>query len=168
MRSRGVVDQEEMVVVGIAVRTCNRDEEQQDTSKIPGLWAQFFGQQVTEKVSHKAGEGHTLELYTDYDGDEHDAYTVVLGFRVTSAGDHSRDLVVRTIPAGKYAVFTSERGSVAHVVRQAWREIWSLDAEQLGGSRTFIADYEVFDERSNDPEDAEVDIFVAVDGSGSR
>lgn len=42
-------------------------------------------------------------------------------------------------------------------VYNEWVKIWNSELE-----RTFTADFEVYDERSQNPENAEVDIFVAV------
>ena len=47
-------------------------------------------------------------------------------------------------------------------ISEAWKEIWQLQPSQLGGSRRFSADFEVYDERSLDPQNAEVDIYIAI------
>ena len=40
----------------------------------------------------------------------------------------------------------------------AWGQIWNADIK-----RSYTADYEVYGSRSGDAEDAEVDIFIAVE-----
>lgn len=43
------------------------------------------------------------------------------------------------------------------LVFEAWTKIWNSNID-----RKFSADFEVYDERAQDPENAEVDIFIAV------
>ena len=99
----------------------------------------------------------TIALYTDYESDEHGEYTFVLGVRADPGSAVPDGMVRKTVPAGKYAVFTSERGPLQKVVFETWKRIWS----ELP-SRSFIADFEVYDQRAADPGDAVVDIYVGV------
>ena len=55
-------------------------------------------------------------------------------------------------------VFTTERGPVQKVVVEAWIKIWQMTEHE----RSFVADYEVYDERVADPENTIVDIYVGV------
>jgi len=66
-------------------------------------------------------------------------------------------MVLKTVPAGRYAVFTSERGPVQKVVIETWQRIWS----ELP-SRSFVADFEVYDRRAVDPANAVVEIYLGV------
>lgn len=43
------------------------------------------------------------------------------------------------------------------IVFEAWLEIWNLDIP-----RAYTADFEVYGEKTQNPADAEVDIFIAV------
>jgi predicted transcriptional regulator YdeE len=70
-------------------------------------------------------------------------------------------MVLRHVPAGKYAVVTSSRGPIAQVVPAAWKQIWDLeDRSQLG--RAYQSDFEVYDHRARDPQASQVDIYVGV------
>jgi predicted transcriptional regulator YdeE len=153
------VQRDEMTVVGVAARTSQRD----DSSKIGELWQRFFQEKVPDAIDEKAGEGHMLELYAEYAGDEHDEYTVMLGFEVPPAAAALDAFKTVTLPAATYVVFSSERGPLDKVIPEAWKEIWTMDSSQLGGERTFTGDFEIFDERSSDRENGVVDIFVAID-----
>jgi predicted transcriptional regulator YdeE len=135
------VDIEEFQVIGVAARTNNAREMTAD-GVIPKLWA--------------AGSG-TIALYTHYESDEHGEYTFVLGEKADPGGVVPGGMVVKTVPAGRYAVFTSDRGPVQRVVIETWKRIWS----ELP-SRSFVADFEVYDQRAADPDDAVVEIYVGV------
>ena len=136
-----IVEIEEFQVIGRAARTSNAREMSADGA-IPKLWAAGFG---------------TIALYTDYEGDEHGEYTFVLGGKGDSGSAVPEGMVLKTVPAGRYAVFTSERGPVQKVVVETWQRIWS----ELP-SRSFVADFEVYDQRAADPGDAVVEIYVGV------
>jgi predicted transcriptional regulator YdeE len=71
-------------------------------------------------------------------------------------------MTVKKVPAGRYAVFTSERGPVEKVVVEMWRRVWETPKNALGGDRTYRADFEVYDQRAQNPADAVVDLYVAV------
>lgn len=66
------------------------------------------------------------------------------------------------IPAGRYAVLTTAKGPVYQVVPEAWQHIWALSPAQLGGQRTFQSDYEVYDQRERDPQNAEVEVHIGL------
>ncbi|BCE14888.1 hypothetical protein RSC3_02244 [Bacillus paralicheniformis] len=43
---------------------------------------------------------------------------------------------------------------------ETWQEIWTWDEKNL---RTYTGDFEVYDEQAENPENAQVVIYVAVD-----
>lgn len=134
----------------MAARTSNAIEMTGEGA-IPQLWGQ-----VTPPVDGPIGP--IIALYTEYESDEHGEYTFVLGGKSSSARE---GVTVKTVPAGRYAVFTSERGPVQKVVVETWQRIWSElpSAKKL---RTYVADFEVYDQRAADPANAVVDIYVGV------
>jgi predicted transcriptional regulator YdeE len=134
---------DEFQVVGVAARTTNATEMTSD-GVIPKLWGQM--------ARHA-----DIALYTEYESDEHGAYTFVLGKKATLEGVVPDGSILKTVPAGRYAVFTSDRGPVQKVVVETWQRIWSAKT-----SRTFIADFEVYEERASDPANAVVEIYVGV------
>lgn len=164
MRNRRIETRSEMALVGIEARTTNEAEQQGgDSARIPGLWSTLFSTGVPDRVAHKSGAGELIEMYTDYANDETGEYTIFLGYEVERvADDLAADLVVRTVPAGRYLVFTSERGPVVPAVQEAWRRVWSSSPEELGAERSFVADFEVFGAGSKDFEDGEVDIYLSI------
>jgi len=71
-------------------------------------------------------------------------------------------MVIRKIPAGRYAMFTSEKGFVGKVVPETWSRIWALPKSAPGGNRAYLADFEIYDRRAADPQNAQVDIYVGI------
>jgi predicted transcriptional regulator YdeE len=73
-------------------------------------------------------------------------------------------MVVKAIAGGRFAVITSEKGPVERVVPQAWQRVWQLEKDaQLGGKSACLADFEVYDERSQNPQDGQVDIYIGLE-----
>jgi predicted transcriptional regulator YdeE len=138
---------EEFQVTGMEARTSNAIEMTGEGA-IPRLWG---------RVMPPVG-GPIIALYTEYESDEHGAYTFVLGGKRGSTSD---GVALKTVPAGRYAVFTSEPGPVEKVVIETWQRIWS-ELPSSSGLRSYIADFEVYDERAADPANAVVDIYVGV------
>lgn len=71
-------------------------------------------------------------------------------------------MVMNTVPAGRYAVFNSDRGPVAKVVVETWLRIWSYYQLPANGQRAYRADFELYDDRAADPNNAQVDIYIGV------
>ncbi len=53
------------------------------------------------------------------------------------------------------------KGKMPDCIAQTWKEIW--DSKM---ARAYLYDYEVYDERSQNLENAEVDIFIGVQKDG--
>jgi predicted transcriptional regulator YdeE len=140
------VEIEEFHVIGSAARTSNAKEMTEDGA-IPKLWAN----------PPRIPDSAIIALYTDYSSDEHGEYTFVLGGKAGTSQGVPDGMVRKTVPAGRYAVFTSERGPVRRVVVETWMRIWS----ELP-SRSYVADFEVHDERAADPGNAVIDIYLGV------
>ena len=71
-------------------------------------------------------------------------------------------MVARRVPAGRYAVFTSEKGPVEKIMVETWQRIWSVAKSAPGGDRAFQTDFEVYDQRAANPRDAQVDVYVGI------
>ena len=154
------VQQEGFTVVGIAVRTSNA-EQMTPERPIGKQWERLFKEGVLAAIPNKA-DGNIVALYTEYASDKDGEYTYVLGARVTKLESVPAGMVAKNVPAGRYAVFTSEKGPVQTVVVEMWRRVWATPKSELGGNRAYKADFEVYDQRAQNPADSVVDLYIAV------
>jgi len=154
------VQQDEFTVVGIAVRTSNA-EQMTPERPIGKQWERLFKEGVLAAIPNKA-DGNIVALYAEYASDKDGEYTYVLGARVTKVESVPAGMVVKNVPAGRYAVFTSEKGPVQKVVVEMWQKVWATPKSALGGDRTYKADFEVYDQRAKNPADSVVDLYVSV------
>jgi len=156
-----IVEEKEFSIVGIEVRTNNAREMTHD-GVIPKQWGQFVADGILDRIPNKV-DPTIYAVYTDYASDRNGDYTYVIGAKVTDALAIPPVMVARRVPAGKYAVVTSSKGPVQNVIPQAWQKIWSLENKsQLGGQRAYKADFEVYDQRSRDPQESQVDVYVGI------
>lgn len=149
-------------LVGITARTSNALEMNPSTAQIGLTMQRFFGEQMQNKIAHRKNPGRVFSIYTKYESDEHGAYTYFLGEEVESFDDIQLPLEKLEIPSQTYIKFTSDAGVMPSVVIDLWKSIWNMNPAELGGSRAFIADFEIYDERSHDPNRAVVDVFVGI------
>jgi predicted transcriptional regulator YdeE len=156
-----VVRQEAFTVIGIEVRTDNRTEAGPGGA-IPKLWQRFMQEGVAAKIPNKTDD-KIYALYSQYDSDYHGPYSYTIGMRVSASEKLPEGLVSRGVSAGDYAVVTTAIGPVWQVVPLAWKQIWSLeDSGTLGGVRAYATDFEIYDERAHDPQNAQVDICLGL------
>lgn len=158
MKQPEIVQKAAINIIGVTTRTRNQDEVSSRTARIPALWARF--QQVQEYIPNKANPNCILALYSDYESDEQGLYSETVGFEVTSLAHVPEGMVAKTAPASTYAVFTSPWGSLPDIVLATWQEIWTWQAAQ--GKRSFSGDFELYDQRSANPQHAQIDIYVAI------
>jgi predicted transcriptional regulator YdeE len=160
-----VVQQRGFTVVGIAARTSNAREATAD-GVIGKQWGRFMQEGLLAKIPNKT-DSAIVAVYTDYASDANGEYTYLLGARVKAdrvnlGHDVPAGMVAKKIPAGRYAVFTSEKGPAPKVVPATWKRIWETPKPQPGGDRAYGADFEVYDQRAADPENAQVDVYVGI------
>ena len=152
---REIILQPGALVVGIAGRTSNA-REMSGSGIIARQWERFIRENMIAQIPERI-DSAVVAVYTDYASDQEGEYTFVIGARVRANEEAPAGMVAKIVPAGRYAVFVSERGPVGNVVMKTWQRIWAA-----GIDRAYRADYEVYDERAGDPANALVEVRVGV------
>ena len=155
-----IIEEMGFTVVGISIRTSNA-KEMSGQAVIPQQWDRFMKEGLLNKIPNKV-DSNILAVYTDYESDPNGAYTFMIGAQVRSVDDLPPGMVSKQVPAGRYAVFVSEKGFVGKVVPQSWSRILALPKSSPGGNRAYRADFEVYDHRAADPQNAVVDVYVGI------
>lgn len=141
-------------IIGISVRTTN--EHGQAGTDIPGLWNKFMSQGVMKKIPNKVD--HTIYcVYTEYEKDHTKPYTTILGCKVESLKNIPDGLMGKTFEEGNYVKRTAKGNLNQGIVFDAWTKIWNANIP-----RAFTADFEVYGEKAQNSENAEVDLFIAT------
>lgn len=165
MMKKELITKPEIKLVGLSVRTNNKNEMDPSTSKIGKVIGQFFEEHIADKMTHRKNPGVMLSVYTEYESDEHGDYTYYFGEEVMTFDLVPDGMKVLLLPEAEYQKLTTPSGKMPEVVIHAWQEIWKMTPEELGGKRVYRADFEVYDERAHDPENTSVDIYIGVKSS---
>lgn len=155
----------EIKLVGISVITSNQNEQNPATAKIAATIQKYFSQGFAAKVLHHKAPGTYYSCYTNYPENFDIAtgnYTYFFGEEVLSFDDVAQGLETLLIPTQRYNKFTSESGQMPKICMDLWHKIWSMSDQELGATRAFIADYELYDARAVDPLNTTLDIFVGI------
>jgi predicted transcriptional regulator YdeE len=152
----------EIKLVGITARTSNVREMNPETAKIGATLQKFFGSGMQAQIFGRKNPGTVFAVYTNYESDEHGEYTYFLGEEVNDFENIQQGFETLTIHEQTYVKFTSDPGKMPAVCINMWQSIWKMKAADLGGERAYIADFEVYDERSQNPEHAVLDIYIGI------
>lgn len=148
------VKKEGFKIIGLKVRTTN--ENGQAAKDIPQLWGQFMSENSVEKIPNKI-DSSVLSLYTNYESDHTKQYDTIIGCKVSTLDNIPEGMFGEEFKESTYAQVNVKGDLNAGIVYNAWTEIWKKDLD-----RTFIADFEIYGEKAQNPADAEVEIFVGL------
>jgi predicted transcriptional regulator YdeE len=147
-------------VAGFLVRT-NNAAEASGESKIGPLWQRFMQEKLVDQIPNRADESFTV-VYSNYASDETGAYDYLLGARVASVDHLPAGMSWRRVEPATYAVLLTDKGQMPGVLQATWDRIWHMAPGDLGGKRAFITDYEIYDKRTADPQNAQVEIHIGL------
>ena len=147
------------LVIGIEIRTTNAKEATAD-GVIPRQWQKFFQEGIQGKIPNQIG-GNIYAVYSDYASDHNGEYDFLIGAMVKEGSVAPDGMAAKALPGGRFAVLTTNKGPLPKVVPQAWQRIFKLEDEKKL-HRTYKADFEVYDQRSRDPQNAQLDIYVGM------
>ena len=147
-------------VVGISGRT-NNANEMTAQGIIGKFWARLTQEDLLARIPNRA-DANIVAVYSDYASDHNGEYTYTLGAKVTRDLEIPKGMVATKVVAGRYAAFTSGRGTANKVVPEIWQKINSLPRGVPGGDRAYQSDFEVYDHRARNPQDAIVEVFVGI------
>ena len=144
-------------IIGIETRTTNsNNQSQQDLEK---LWGQFFSENIIEKMPNKVSN-NILTIYTDYKSDYTDEYTAIIGVPVSTLDVIPRGLIGREFEADSFRKFIA-KGKMPNAVLNTWIDIWRQENEL---NRKYSYDFEVYGQNSQNGENSEVEIYIAILG----
>ena len=141
-------------VIGISVRTTN--ENGQAAQDIPELWNNFMTNGIADKIPNKI-DNSLYCIYTDYEKDHTRPYTTILGCKVSSLQTIPDGMVGKNFEETTYTKIVAKGNILQGMVFNEWTKIWNSNL-----NRTFTADFELYGEKAQNPENAEVDIFIAI------
>lgn len=153
---------DEFYLIGIDCYTSNALEKDPLNGSIFPCIRRYFHEKLFEKILNRKNPGVTYCVYTEYEKDHTGMYTYFIGEKVNSIEDLPEGFKSLHIPSQRYAKFTAGPGSMPDVVAKPWQAIWVMTPEEIGGDRSYIADFEIYDERASDHNNIILDIYVGL------
>lgn len=154
----------ELKLADITTRTDNTQifEKDPSTNKVAATVQRYFHNGLAKKIKDKKKPVTTSCVYINYESDLNGDFTYFIGEEVNSFEEIGEEFETLTIPAQNYAKFTNQPGPMPNVCIDMWQNIWKMNAPDLGGERAYIADFEVYDERSSDHNNVTFDIHIGI------
>lgn len=140
--------------MGIEIRTTN--EGWQAARDIPPFWGRFYREGIQGFIPNQK-TGEVLGLYCEYEKDHTKPYTLVAGCEVTVAGATPKGLVVKKLPAAKYAVFEIS-GKFPDKLMEVWQWIWAGNLR-----RTYTGDFELYPLGFDPENNSDLLLYVAIE-----
>jgi predicted transcriptional regulator YdeE len=147
------VHRDAMLVVGVSVRTTN--ENWQVAEDLPPFWGTFWRENIPDQIQNKTN-GDVLGLYCEYEKDHTKAYSFVAGCEVNMVYDLPERMILKRVPAAKYAVFRIQ-GLFPAALMEVWNWIWEGHLD-----RTYTGDFEVYPVEFSSPENTDMLLYVAI------
>jgi predicted transcriptional regulator YdeE len=150
-----VAQVESFSVIGITVKTNNNDPVKL-SNDMQNLWNKFMSENIMNQIQGKI-DNNIYCIYTEYEGDYTKPYLALLGCKVDNLDAVPAGLIGKKFNSGSYTKYMAKGNLLQGIVYEKWKHIWNSDI-----ARTYIADFEVYGEKSQNLENAEVDIFIGV------
>jgi predicted transcriptional regulator YdeE len=146
---------ESFQLVGIALKKKTINVNGQSSIDCGNLWQEFEKRNISAQISN-GSEREIYAVYYDYDGDHTKPFSYFIGCKVSDNTEAPEGLDLLTIPESNYQEILA-KGKMPDCVADSWQLIWNADFP-----RAYQYDFEVYDNRSLDWQNAEVDIFLSV------
>ncbi len=121
--------------IGLSLRTTNQEGRSQ--TEIPRHWMRFFEERVQDKIPNKAND-NIVALYTEYEGDFLQPYSLIVGCEVTSLDDIPEGLAGKEVPSAEYRLFPV-KGPFPYSLLSAWKAVWTSNLK-----RAYTNDFEIY------------------------
>ncbi len=149
------IELEAFKLIGIALEKKTINENGQAGIDCGNLWQKFEKGGYTNKIPGKLSD-EIFAVYHQYDSDYTKPYAYFIGCKVSAETKLPKGMDSLMISPGIYQQVTA-KGKIPDCIINVWQTIWSADI-----NRAYQADFEVYDARSKDWNNAEVDVFLSV------
>ena len=145
----------EIYLIGLPLETKTSNAHGQSSIDCKNLWHRFEEGKYTSQIMHKLGD-EIYGVYHQYEGDSNKPFSYFIGCKVKADTEVPAGLETLTIAKGIYQKINA-KGKMPDCVVNAWKEIWISNIP-----RSYKMDFEVYDERSKDWSNAEVEVYMSL------
>ena len=144
----------EFKLIGIKLNSKTTNENGQSGIDCGNLWQKFENDKIMERIQNKVSS-EIYAVYYNYEGDYTKPFAFFIGCKVKNPTEIPLGLDSLVIPAGTYSKVIAI-GKMPECIANSWKIIWNSTI-----ARTYQFDFEIYDDRSKDWNNAEVDICVS-------
>jgi predicted transcriptional regulator YdeE len=148
------IEKDEFKLIGLKLNNKTTNENGQSGIDCGSLWQKFEKENFAERIIGKLSD-EIYAVYYDYEGDHTKPFSYFIGCKVKIDSQNPQDMDSLIIPTGSYYKVVA-KGTMPDCVANAWKKIWSSISD-----RSYQFDFEIYDERSKDWSNAEVEVFVS-------
>jgi predicted transcriptional regulator YdeE len=141
-------------LIGLRLPQKTTNKGGQSTIDCGNLWQKFSLANVPEKIVEKLSD-EVYAVYFQYEGDHTKPFSYFIGCKVKIDTNTPEELDSVVVPAGTYSKVAA-KGKMPDCVVKAWEKIWKTTK-----GRAYTFDFEIYDQRSRDWNDAEIDIYIS-------
>jgi AraC family transcriptional regulator len=152
-----IVSKKAFHVMGIELETTT--EEGKNFVEIPQFWQQVIQKNQIKNIPKKKQPNTVLGICMDFRA--YGTFSYIIGSEVIHTDDTPDDMVSKKIPDANYAVFTA-RGKMPDSIQNATKYIYQEWLPESQYRHAGSPEFELYDERSDDSENAEVDIYIPI------
>jgi len=145
----------EINLIGLSLKAKTINANGQSSIDCGDLWQKFEKENYAGKIPNKLND-EILAVYHQYEGDHTQPFCYFIGCKVKADTKIPEGMDSLIISKGSYQKINSA-GKMPDCLINTWREIWSSNIP-----RSYQIDFEVYDERSKDWSNAEVDFFISI------
>lgn len=145
----------EFKLIGLKLDKKTTNKNGQSNIDCGTLWQEFETKNYIEKIPNKLDDT-IYAVYYDYEGDHTKSFSYFIGCKVKIDTEAPEGMDSLIIPEQNYYKIIA-KGKIPDCIANAWKTIWSSKIK-----RSYTYDFEVYDERSKDWNNGEIDIFVSI------
>ena len=143
---------EEITLIGLSLGKTTTNANGQAAIDCGTLWQKFEKGNYAATIPGKL-TNEIVAVYHNYEGDFTQPYSYFIGVKVKADAEVPKGLEKLSIPKASYQKIES-KGIIPDCIVNSWTDIWNSQM-----ARAYKADFEVYDHRSKDWKNGEVDIF---------
>jgi len=150
---------ESFKLIGLKLKGKTTNLNKQSAKDCGSLWQKFETEKIFNRIKGRLSN-EIYAVYYDYEKDENSPFSYFIGCKTDTGYKPPEGLSELMIPAQKYEKFLA-KGPMTACISTAWEKIWDSDV-----NRKFGFDFEIYDERSHDWNNAEVAILISIAEEG--
>lgn len=141
-------------LIGLKLNGKTTNKNGQSGVDCGNLWQQFERENFADRIPGKLSD-EVYAVYFDYQGDHTQPFSYFIGCKVKMDTEPPEGTDSLVVPSGNF-IKVIAKGTMPDCVAGSWKHIWDSQID-----RAYSYDFEVYDARSKDWSNAEVDIYVS-------